>query len=90
MSIVFEESFVEVLDTYAPKKKKYLRVNQKSYVNKTLRSEIMKRSQLKTRNATPCNNHDDLLHLIFTSKISVFLDKTCIKPSRISVMKLLL
>ena len=89
MSIVFEKSFVEVLDTHAPKKKKFLCGNQKPYVNKTLRSEIMKRSQLKTRNATRCNNRDDLLHLIFTPKISIFFE-ACIKPNRISVMELLL
>ena len=26
----------------------------------------------KTRNATPCNNHDDLLHLSCTLKVSIF------------------
>ena len=27
---------------------------------------------LKTRNATRCNNRDDLLHLSFTLKVSIF------------------
>ena len=33
---------------------------------------IKSKIQIKTRNATRCNNRDDLLHLTFTLKISIF------------------
>ena len=43
----------------------------------------------ETRNATSCNNHNNLLHLGFTLKISIF-PKAWVKPSRTSTMELLL
>ena len=33
---------------------------------------IKSKVQIKTRNATRCNNRDDLLHLSFTLEISIF------------------
>ena len=44
-----KKSFDEVLDKHAPKKIKIIRGNQNPYVNETLRSAIMKRSQLKNK-----------------------------------------
>ena len=35
---------------------------------------IKSKVQIRTRNTTRCNNHDDLLHLSFTLKISIFLE----------------
>ena len=43
----FEKSFIEVLDKLVPKKKKIIRGNQIPYFDKTLRSAVMKSSQLK-------------------------------------------
>ena len=43
----FKKSFIKVLDKHSPKMKKILRGNQKLHVNKTLRSAIMKRAQLR-------------------------------------------
>ena len=43
----FDRKFTAVLNKHAPKKKKWLRVNQKPHINETLRYEIMKRSKLK-------------------------------------------
>ena len=43
----FDRKFTTVLNKHAPKKKKWLRGNQKPHINKTLRHEIMKRSKLK-------------------------------------------
>ena len=40
----------------------------------------------KTRNATRCNNHDDLLHLGFVLKISLF-SGASLKPSRTSMIE---
>ena len=40
---------MEVLDKQVPKKRKILRGNHKSHVNKTLHSAIMKCSQLKIK-----------------------------------------
>ena len=39
--------------------------------------------QIKTRNATSCNNRDDLLHLSFTLKISIFSEAYNIAQSNI-------
>ena len=33
---------------------------------------IKSKVQIKARNARPCNNRNDLLHLSFTLKISIF------------------
>ena len=44
---------------------------------------------MATRNATRCNNRDDLLHLSFPLKILIF-SEAYIKPSRTSMMELLL
>ena len=43
----FDRKATAVLNKYAPKKKKWLRGNQKPHINQTLRHEIMKRSKLK-------------------------------------------
>ena len=43
----FEEIFMNLLDQYAPLKKKIFRVNNAPYVTKKLRKVIMKRSQLE-------------------------------------------
>ena len=48
---------------------------------------IKSKVQTKTRNATRCNNRDDLLHLSFSLKISVF-SEAYVQPSRTSVMEL--
>ena len=45
----FEDAFKTSLDKYAPKKKKWLRGNNKPHVNKMLRKAIMKRSKLKNK-----------------------------------------
>ena len=45
----FEDAFKTSLDKYAPKKKKWLRGNNKPHVNKMLREAIMKRSKLKNK-----------------------------------------
>ena len=45
----FEDAFKTSLDKYAPKKKKWLRGNNKPHVNKKLRQAIMKRSKLKNK-----------------------------------------
>ena len=45
----FENAFVNVLDTHAPRKTKILRGNQKPHIDKCLRKAIMKRSELKTK-----------------------------------------
>ena len=45
----FENNFVNVLNQKAPKKSKVFRGNQKPYLNKSLRSAIMKCSQLKSK-----------------------------------------
>ena len=45
----FQDALKTSLDKYAPKKKKWLRGNDKSHVNKTLRKAIMKRSKLKNK-----------------------------------------
>ena len=42
--------------------------------------------KFKTTNATRCNNHDDLLHLSFVLKTSLF-STTSLEPSRASIME---
>ena len=44
-----DRKFTAVLNKHAPKRKKWLRGNQKPHINKTLRHEIMKRSKLKNK-----------------------------------------
>ena len=44
----FEEFFMNLLDHYAPLKKKILRANNALYITKKLRKAIMKRSQLES------------------------------------------
>ena len=44
-----EDAFKTSLDKHAPKKKKWLRGNNKLHVNKMLRKAIMKRSKLKNK-----------------------------------------
>ena len=41
--------FTSKLNKHAPKKKKWIRRNNKPHVNKTLRQAIMKRSRLKNK-----------------------------------------
>ena len=49
----FDRKFTAILNKHAPKRKKWLRGNQKPHINKTLRHEIMKRSKFKnTANKT--------------------------------------
>ena len=43
----FEGAFITALDKHAPKKKKWLRGNNKPHIAKSLRQAIMKRSKLK-------------------------------------------
>ena len=47
------------------------KLGEKNFVinNTTIKNQIMRKI---TRNAMRCNNHDDLLHLGFTLKISIF------------------
>ena len=45
----FEEIFLNILQKHAPLKKKLIRENQVSYMTKTLRKAIMRRSQLETK-----------------------------------------
>ena len=45
----FKNTFTEVLNRYAPSRKKILRVNHALYIAKTLRKAIMRRSQLETK-----------------------------------------
>ena len=46
---IFEKTFIELLDKYAPIKRKLLRANHAPYMTKTLRKAIMRRSQLETK-----------------------------------------
>ena len=73
----FQKSFVEVLDKHTPKKK-ILRGNQKSQVNKTLRSAIMKRSQLKNR-AMKSNSKNNIIEYKNQRNIVVKLNTRCKK-----------
>ena len=53
----FEKTFVNVLDSHAPKKITFLRGNQKPHVDKNLRKAIMKLSKLKNKaNRTKLQN----------------------------------
>ena len=45
----FQECFLELLNTQAPIKTKYIRGNNQSYMSKSLRKAIMTRSKLKNR-----------------------------------------
>ena len=54
----FDKSFVEVLDKYAPKKRKIFRGNHKPHVSKTLYSAITKCSQLKIKAMKPKSKND--------------------------------
>ena len=45
----FEKTFLDVLDNHAPEKEKSIRANHKQYVTKTMRTAIMKRSELATK-----------------------------------------
>ena len=45
--INFDEVFMKVLNRHAPLKKKMLRANHLSYMSKTLRKAIMRRSYLE-------------------------------------------
>ena len=57
----FNSVFESVLDAHAPKKKRTIRGNQKSYMTKALRKAIMIRSSLKSRaNRTGNPNDYDL------------------------------
>ena len=55
-----DRKFTAVLNKHAPKKKKWLRGNQKPHINKTLRHEIMKRSKLKNI-ANKTKNTSDIM-----------------------------
>ena len=45
----FESAFITALDKHGPKKKKWLRGNDKPHITKPLRQAIMKRSKLKNK-----------------------------------------
>ena len=45
----FETTFIEVLNKHAPLRKKLLRANHAPFITKTLRKDIMRRSQLDTK-----------------------------------------
>ena len=45
----YEQNFIKVLNTHAPKKVKILRGNHKPHYNKSLRKTIMKSSSLKNK-----------------------------------------
>ena len=45
----YEQNFIKVLNTHAPKKVKILRGNHKLHYNKNLRKTFMKRSRLKNK-----------------------------------------
>ena len=64
------EKFIDKLNKHAPKKIKLFRGNQKSHVNKVLRSAIMKRSWLKnkenkTRKTVDIFNYKRELKIVF-------------------------
>ena len=44
---LFKTLFMSIIDTHAPVKKKYIRANNKSFINKELRKAIMHRSKLR-------------------------------------------
>ena len=52
------KEFIDTLNRHAPKKTKLFRGNQKPYVNKVLRSAIMKRSRLKNKANKICKAVD--------------------------------
>ena len=54
----FDRKFTMILNKHAPKKKKWLRDNQKPRINETLRHEIMKRSKFKNK-ANKTKNPND-------------------------------
>ena len=45
----FNEIFFKVLDKHAPRKQKYIRVNNSNYIAKALGKEIMHRSRLRNK-----------------------------------------
>ena len=45
----FENSFTSKMNKHAPKKRKWVRGNYKSHINKELRKTIMKRSRVKNK-----------------------------------------
>ena len=45
----FKETFMQVLDCYAPKKTKIVRGNNEPFMNKVLSKAFMHRSKLKNR-----------------------------------------
>ena len=47
--IKFDEEFMKVLNRHAPLKNKILRTNHSSYITKTLRKAIMRRSYLEKK-----------------------------------------
>ena len=55
----FDRKVTTVQNKHAPKKKNWLRGNQKPRINKTLRHEIAKRSKLKNK-ANKTNNPSDI------------------------------
>ena len=74
----FEKSFVEVLDTHAPKKRKILRGNYKPHVNKTLHSAIIKCSQLKIE-AMKSKSKNDVIEYKKQHNLVLKLKKRCKK-----------
>ena len=54
--IKFDEVFMTVLNSHAPLKKKMLRANHSSYMSKTIRKAIMRRSYLEKKYFQKKNN----------------------------------
>ena len=54
----FEQTFLSLLNFYAPMKSKKQRANHKSYMTKALRKAIMKRSELASKYQKTKNNED--------------------------------
>ena len=52
---IFKMTFLNVLNKFAPLKKKYLRANHSRFVNKELNKTIMQRSRLRNANLTNKN-----------------------------------
>ena len=69
----FETTFIEVLNIYAPLRKKLFRANHAPYISKTLNNVIMHRSQLETKylkTKTQTNLSLYKKHKNFCSKLS--------------------
>ena len=69
----FDHTFTSKLNKHAPKKKKWIRGNNKPHVNKALRLTIMKRSKLKnhankTKDPTDIRNYIVIIYVVNLNK----------------------